>query len=270
MKRFVILVSALTLLMPLRMSAQVSMAAGVSLGLMDGVGANVAVGVTDNIFVRAGFGMIPSFLIKDYPLELPSWGSDPTKPKTTTALSGKLPPTGNLLFDYHPGAGSFRLTAGVFFGSEDFAVAYNTKALPSEYHSAGVNYYADGDKNDLSKYYRIISDEKGVLSGAFKTASVRPYVGLGFGTAVPSGRIGGTFDLGVEYTGGLDLRATAKDIKGNLEDLQLTTAGVLQTIYEIRGSSSAKSYDKYINYVDKLRGFPVLPVMRFTVFVKLF
>ena len=269
MKRFVILVSALTFLMPLHMSAQVSMAAGVSLGLMDGVGANVAVGITDNMFVRAGFGMFPSFLIKEYPIDLPSWDNN-TKPATSTALSGKIPPTGNLLFDYHPGAGSFRLTAGVFFGSEDFAVAYNTKALPSEYHSAGVNYYVDGDKNDLSKYYRIISDDKGVLSGAFKTASVRPYVGIGFGTAVPSGRVGGSFDLGFEYTGGLDLRANAKDIKGNMEDLHLTTAGVLQTIYEIRGSSSAKSYDKYIDYVDKLRAFPVLPVMRFTVFVKLF
>lgn len=269
MKRFIILVSALTLLLPLSMSAQVSMAAGVSLGLADGVGANIAVGVTDNMYVRAGYSMFPSFLFKEYPVDLPSWGNDPAKPKTSTALTGKIPSTGNILFDYHPGSGSFRVTAGVFFGSKDFAVVRNTKALPEEYHSAGVNYWVDGIK-ETSNLYRIISDDKGILSGAFKYAAVRPYLGVGFGTAVPSGRVGGTFDLGVEYTGGLDLRADAKNIQGEMEDLHLTSAGVLQTIYDIRGYSTPKSYDKYIDYVDKIRGLPILPVMRFTVFVKLF
>ena len=55
-----------------------------------------------------------------------------------------------------------------------------------------------------------------------------------------------------------------------MENISLTTKGLLQTIYEIRGHSREMSYDKYVSYVDKLRDLPILPVARVSVFVKLF
>lgn len=269
MKRFVILVSALTLLMPLHMSAQVSMAAGVGLGVMDGAGIGVAFGVSDALNIRAGVGLFPNGLIKEYDIDLPKWGSNPA---TSTALTGKLPSSGNILVDYHPGGGSFRLTAGAFVGSGSLVTVYNTKALPDSYHNVGISYYADGNRNndDPANFYRIQADEKGVLNGTFKASPVRPYVGIGFGSAIPRGRVGAAFDLGLEYTGGLDLRADARNIKSDVESLKMTSAGVLETVKLIRGYDTQKSYDKYIDYVDKLRSVPVLPVMRISVFVKLF
>ena len=123
-------------------SLRFSMAAGASLGVMDGAGVGLAFGVTDWFKVRAGFGLIPSFLIKEYIVSLPKWGSNPA---TTTGVTGKLPSSGSLLLDFHPGGKSFHLTVGMFFGSSDFARVYNTKALPESYHNFGVAYHADGD-----------------------------------------------------------------------------------------------------------------------------
>lgn len=276
MKRLLILLSALALLVPAHVFAQEAedmpsggfhMAAGVSLGLMDGAGASLAFGVIDNLNVRAGFSMIPSFLIPEKSVDLPQFGPNPA---SSTVLTGSFSPTGSILVDYHPGGGSFRVTAGAFIGSSHFAQAYNTKALPDSYHKAGVNYYVDGDKNDVSKFYRIQSDEKGIMHGFLETAAVRPFIGIGFGSAVPKGRVGAAFDLGLEYTGGLKMCTDARNIKSDIETLYLTSAGVMETIYEMRGHDRVMSYDKYVKYVDKLSSLPVLPVLRISVFVKLF
>ena len=271
MKRFFLLVTALALLLPGRGSAQndmpFSMAAGVSLGVMDGAGVDLAFGVIDNLNVRVGYGVIPSFLIPEYAIDLPTWGDNPA---TKTALSGSIAGSGNLLVDYHPGGKSFKVTAGLFFGSGDFIKVFNTVPLPDSYHQAGITYWLDGKTDDKANRYRIKSDNTGILSASFKSSSVRPFVGIGFGSAVPKNRVGVTFDLGIEYIGGLDLRANATNRNDEIENLSLTTAGVLQTVYDIRGHSNERTYDKYISYVDKLRSLPVLPVARLSVFVKLF
>ncbi|MBR4568974.1 MAG: hypothetical protein IKO24_04425 [Bacteroidales bacterium] len=271
MKRFFLLVTALALLLPGRVSAQTdmpfSMAAGVSLGVMDGAGVNLAFGVIDNLNVRVGYGLIPSFLIKEYGIALPEWGNNPA---TSTAMTGKLPGNGNLLVDYHPGGKSFKVTAGLFFGSKDFVKVYNTKALPESYQNAGIEYWIDGNTEDKANRYRIQSNEKGIVSAAFETIAVKPFLGIGFGSAIPNNRVGVSFDLGVEYIGSLDLCADARNRKDDLEHLSLTTDGILQTIYKIRGHSREMSYDKYVSYVDKLRDLPILPVARVSVFVKLF
>ena len=271
MKRLLIIVAAAALLLPGRLSAQAdmpfSMAAGVSLGVMDGAGVDLAFGVIDNLNVRVGYGLIPSFLIKEYGIELPAWG---TNPATSTAMSGRLPGNANLLVDYHPGGGSFKVTAGLFVGSSDFVKVYNTKSLPESYHAAGVSYYIDGDTEDMTKFYRIQSDDKGVMSAALKAGAVKPFIGIGFGSAVPKGRVGASFDLGIEYTGGLSLTAPALNISSDVETIDLTTAGLKQTVKDIRTNKDDKSYDKYLEYVDKLRALPVLPVARISVFVKLF
>lgn len=270
MKRFFIIVCALAVLLPARVSAQsgaVSAAVGASAGVMDGVGAGLAVGLGDYLRVRVGYSVVPSSFIKEYAVEIPAWGSNP---RTSTALTGSVRPSGSLLVDLHPGGGNLRFTAGAFFGSEDFITAYNTTPLPESYHKAGVSYYVDADKDDVTKFYRIQTDDEGILSASIRTGGVRPFVGIGFGSAVPETIVGATLDLGVEYVGGLDLRVDARNIKGEMENIPLTTAGVLQTIYDMRGSSSPESYDKYIDYVDRIRTVSVLPVLRLSIFIKLF
>ena len=278
MKRLFVLLSALILLVPVQALAQDSgpvpsqesytapsdgfhMAAGVSLGLMDGAGVNLAFGVTDWLNVRAGFSGIPSFLIKEYDV-----------PEVGVGVTGRFPASGNLLFDFHPGGKSFKLTAGIFFGASDFFKAFNTKALPDSYRKAGISYYADGNRNgDISQFYTINPDDKGFLYGALKAGAVKPFIGLGFGSAIPRKRVGVNFDLGVEYTGGLDLRTDARNfLSGEVVNIPITTAGAMETVRVMRNSSREESYDKYFKYIDKLRSLPVLPVARVSVFVKLF
>lgn len=267
MKRFIILLSVAALLLPVRVSAQVSVAAGVSVGVMDGAGVGLSLGLLDNLNIRAGYSLIPSSLIKEYDIELPEWGSNPA---SSTAVTGSLPSTCNVLVDYHPGGGSFHVTAGAFFGSEDFVRVFNTKSLPESYHNAGLSYYVDGDKDDVTKFYRIQTDDNGILSASLRTRGVRPFLGFGFGTSVPRRMVSATLDFGLEYIGGLDISTDALNIKGEKESIVLTSAGVRETVHEIAGSSYDFFYDKYINYIDRLHSLPVLPVLRFSLFVKLF
>ena len=272
MKRLLILLSALALLAPVRVSAQdpgdaFSMAVGVSAGVMDGAGVAVAAGVTDWLNVRAGYSMVPSFLIPEYGIDLPKWGSNPA---TSTAVSGSVASSGNLLVDFHPVGPIFHVTAGFFFGSGELVKAYNTKALPESYQNAGISYYINGDNTSMFNLYRIKPDVKGIMHGSLETLAFRPFLGIGLGSAVPSNRVGATLDLGVEYIGGLDLRADAINMDEDSENIPLTTAGIMQTIHDMRNSTSPTSYDKYVEYVDKLRFLPVLPVLRLSFFVKLF
>ena len=271
MKRLLILVAALAVLLPGRASAQSSMpfemSAGLSLGVMDGIGVELGFGVTEKLNVRARYSVFPKMLIKEYSISLPKWGNNPA---TETAFTGRGAGSGNLLVDFHPSAGSFRVTAGLFFSSQDFIKVYNTIPLPESYHAAGVNYFIDADKSDISNFYRIQANEKGIMSAALKTSAVKPFIGIGFGSAVPKGRVGASFDLGFEYSGGLSLTAPARNISGELETIDLTTVGLKQTVKDIRTNKDDKSYDKYLEYVDKLRALPVLPVARISVFVKLF
>jgi hypothetical protein len=47
--------------------------------------------------------------------------------------------------------------------------------------------------------YTIPVDKNGNVSGGLKVASFRPYVGIGFGRAVPRKRIGFMYELGVQF-----------------------------------------------------------------------
>ena len=75
MKRLLILVAALAVLLPGRASAQSSMpfemSAGLSLGVMDGIGVELGFGVTEKLNVRAGYSVFPNMLIKEYSISLP-------------------------------------------------------------------------------------------------------------------------------------------------------------------------------------------------------
>ena len=44
-------------------------------------------------------------------------------------------------------------------------------------------------------------DNNGNVSGGLKVSGFRPYLGLGFGRAVPKKRVGVMFELGVQFHG---------------------------------------------------------------------
>lgn len=84
--------------------------------------------------------------------------------------------------------------------------------------------------------YSIPVDKNGNISGGLKVAAFRPYLGLGFGRAVPRKRIGFMFELGVQF------HQTPK---------VYTTTGEL-------GKLPEEAENDFSDIIDKLTVYPVL------------
>lgn len=92
------------------------------------------------------------------------------------------------------------MTAGAYFGSSTIVKAYNREngilkdladynAMAPESEQIG---YELGD-------YLLKPDAEGNINAKIETAAFKPYVGLGFGRAVPNKRIGFMFELGCMF-----------------------------------------------------------------------
>lgn len=94
-----------------------------------------------------------------------------------------------LLLDWHPGGGSFRLTAGYMLNGNKLEMT----AKPSANYDIGDNNYAVGDV--------------GTLTGTVDMDN-GPYVGLGWGNAGKKG-FGFSFELGAIYQGSPKVKLNA-------------------------------------------------------------
>lgn len=127
-------------------------------------------------------------------------------------VKGKLKlTTGHLLFDVYPFPSvGFRVTVGAYFGGSEVATLRNkedgllmdvtnlNKEIDQINTQTGQNYQKVGVT--LGDYL-LTSDENGNVNGAIKVKGFRPYVGIGWGRAVPKHRVGFSFDLGVQFWG---------------------------------------------------------------------
>ncbi len=97
-----------------------------------------------------------------------------------------------LLFDYHPSVNSsFRFTFGAAYNLNN----YNVDITPKGDQSYGLIIYN--------------SDQVGKINFDIKGANVAPYLGIGFGNAVPKRRVGVGFDLGAFYHGNPQTKLSA-------------------------------------------------------------
>ncbi len=248
---------------------------GLSVGLMDAVGVEFAAPVIPQLQLRAGLSFLPVKGIQLTQVSIPAWG---THAASNADIKGDFSwVNGNILVDYFPfKKSSFHVTAGIFIGGATLVKGHGYFYDPS-YKNAYIEYYLDGDNHNksITNVYQINTDENSHLAIEAKTNAVRPYLGIGFGRTVPSKRVGVSFDFGVEYTGGIKAFAnghTAAD-SGN-SPIQITSEGVRAVVNEFKGEDSTEYVDGLgifpsgaINY---LSGFPILPVLRLTVFVRLF
>ena len=175
------------------------LSAGVSVGL-EGIGFEVAAPLTYNFAVRTGFVFLPKF---KYSKGLNLKSNSGTLPGAFLSdevdLEGKLNKFDyKLLVDWYPSKrSSFHATAGFFIGSGKVIDIYNKAPfVKAEYYgNAGINL---GDDNFT---YAMFADENGEVKAEVKANSFKPYLGVGFGRAVPKGRIGVQFDFGVQFWG---------------------------------------------------------------------
>ena len=101
---------------------------------------------------------------------------------------------GKMLFDYYPSKyKSFHITAGVHVGNSDI-FNLTTTSLPMD----PSNYAKDFVMIDG---HRVGTDANGKLHAGIATAKVKPYIGIGWGRAIPKNRVNCFFDFGSIFWG---------------------------------------------------------------------
>lgn len=216
---------------------------GASVGT-DGLGADVAALITDYAAVRAGISIWPKIGVKT---NVHINDNNPLIADEVT-LEGKPSIFDfKVLADFYPiNSSSFHITAGVFIGSSKFLTVTNTTMFikdPQKYGKVGLTV---GD-------YRLATDENGYIKAEVKSNSVKPYLGVGFGRAVPrKSRVSVSFDLGVQLWGKPASYAWTKNDWDERE------------YHEIKYSDLDEYDDKHIkdalDFIEKIRVFPVLNV----------
>ena len=122
---------------------------------------------------------------------------------------------GHVLVDYFPFPrhSSFHVTAGAHIGTGTVVNLHNryegilmpitlwNKALEKpEMQSVVEEYHLRRVGVALGDYF-IMPDDEGNINARIRVSGFRPYLGLGFGRAVPHRRIGCQFDLGLQFWG---------------------------------------------------------------------
>lgn len=221
------------------------LAIGVKAGTA-GVGAELAAPVGPYFQVRAGYAIMPP-LSYSRTVEVPehpgAHGSDkgadyPVDAKATCNLSNA-----ELLVDIFPFEQiDIHFTAGMLYGPKNAVKVTNTTPLPKDYDIIGLD--VDG--------YTVMAVDR-YIDGYVAVESLRPYLGVGWGSAVRSDRkVSFTCDLGAIYWGKPGLYAPGYDfITDNWKDVRIT-------------ASSLNGHDKgLIEKAEKLSLYPMVNVHLF-------
>ncbi|WP_293712269.1 hypothetical protein [uncultured Parabacteroides sp.] len=208
-----------------------SLSVGVSAGTT-GIGIDVATPVTPHFAIRGGVSFMPGFSFDtDVDVDLKD---SKLEENSSLNLTGNMKrASGELLVNYYPFlSSSFFVTAGAYFGGN--------KLLKVKGHSDELaEYVQEGGQAGIIIGDQVIPvDKNGNVSGGFKVSGFRPYIGVGFGRAVPKKRIGVQFELGVQFHGSPKLYSSDGDLSGALAD----------------------SDDDFTKVMDKLTVYPVMKV----------
>ncbi len=164
------------------------LSAGVTLGVLDGIGLELAAPIGNYVQMRAGAAFMPTTTVYDRDIEY-RYGK-PSKDAKVTAEANIGWVNGKMLFDVYPfRSNAFRITAGLYFGTNAIAKAHNTSDVLTE-----------GEGVIIGQKYLFPDDNKNIKIDA-RINSVKPYIGIGYGRAVPKSRVSVGFDLGVLFWG---------------------------------------------------------------------
>lgn len=232
--------------------------AGVSLGT-DGIGIEVAAPLTYNFAVRAGYSFMPKFKYtkKDVNIGKDKDFINGENANQMVDIEGKLNMGDfKLLFDYYPiRTSSFHVTAGAYIGKSKPVELRNANAFLKEsaWGSKGLELGTGTDS------YTLVSESDGNVKAEVKVNSFKPYLGIGFGRAVPKGTVGVQFDLGVQFWG-------KPELWGNINSVNQET-GMIETRYQkiekdrivTEGKDSGyEDFKDAVKTIEKIGVYPVL------------
>ena len=162
-----------------------------------GVGLEVSTPIGNYLALRGGVSFMPKFTVTDE-VNADLKGVPQGYPQSAEVeLEGSTKrTTGELLLNLYPfRSNGFFVAAGASFGGDKFVQITGHSDELQQLIAAGGS--AGLQIGDVS----IPVDQNGNVSGGLKVSAVRPYVGLGYGRAVPSKRINFMLDAGAQLHG---------------------------------------------------------------------
>ena len=212
-----------------------------------GFGVSAATPLHRSVSLRAGFQTAPfgySYTYDDF-AQLNVGGTSVRVPDLDLKAKLKMS-SGHLLVDWVPfrrGRSSFFLSAGFFVGSGKLITVdgqFDMQALAD----AGIPVDMVKDIPIEIGDAVITPDASGAAHAYLKVHSFKPYVGLGFGRAIPTRRVGFRFELGALFYGSPKIDSP--------------------------NYSSTSQDDELEGFNKLLRDFKVYPQLSFQVTVRLF
>jgi len=219
---------------------------GVTVGI-DGFGLELAAPLGGQFQVRAGYSMLPPMWKPHHVFELEET-ADHSMTSVDIEAIVKLG-GGNLMFDWHPGGKAFFITAGAYAGARRILSIQNKEPFLDEedWGSAGLKI---GD-------IVVTTDDRGIAQANLKVLPVRPYLGIGVGNAIRADRrVCFNVELGACYTGGYKIMATGTNLQTGESGEVTATSAVLNNEDD--------------GLVDKISAFPVLPLLKMGLYIRLF
>ena len=221
--------------------------AGLSLGT-DGIGIDVATPVTDWAALRAGVSFTPGI---KYTKTVSINDVDLYEKVDIEAKLNML--DFKLLADVYPfKTSSFHVTAGFFVGNENAVTVTNSSPLiknPNKYGTVGI----------VLGNYCVTTDDKGNIDADLKVNKFKPYIGIGFGRAIPKkNRVSVSCDLGVKFWGkpGLGVKTTKRNGIDSFDE-SLTYH---KFTYDELGPNDNKDFKDVIEIAEKFIICPVLNI----------
>ena len=236
---------------------------GVS-GGTTGIGFELAAPMTANFAVRAGYSFMPKI---KYSQKLTLDKSDLAAFYVNghyvheVDLEGKLNMGDfSLMFDWYPWkSSSFRITAGAYIGKSDVVTVTNKEPFmnPEYAGKAGIDLSRTG--SNIMEKYTIVTDAAGNVDAKLKVNGFKPYIGIGFGRAVPRKSIGLQFDLGVQFWGKPELQTNLMYYDGEQGDFVTRYEKIEKG--RITRSNEDKDYKDLRDAVKTIEAISVYPVL---------
>ena len=229
-----------------------------------GIGFELAAPMTANFAVRAGYSFMPKI----------KYSQKLTLDKGDLAafyvnghyvhevdLEGKLNMGDfSLMFDWYPWKNSsFRITAGAYIGKSDVVTVTNKEPFmnPEYAGKAGIDLSRTG--SNIMEKYMIVTDAAGNVDAKLKVNGFKPYIGIGFGRAVPRKSIGLQFDLGVQFWGKPELQTNLMYYDGEQGDFVTRYEKIEKG--RITRSNEDKDYKDLRDAVKTIEAISVYPVL---------
>lgn len=224
------------------------LAVGVNAGTA-GVGLDVAMPACQFVQIRAGFDAMPKFKVNTH-LDLNASqylnAAGITEYTHLDRIDVQGKPNlvnGKVLIDILPFiVNGFRVTVGAYFGAGDVVNVYNREdGVLNKINQANgkIESYNNLHPSTPQKLiglelgdYLLTPDAQGNVKANINTKTFRPYVGIGYGRAVPKHRVGCSIDLGCMFWGKPTVDCNGVELTS--ENLGSNGGDIIKTISKIK------------------------------------